>query len=108
MSWGFCCVIGGVAGTISGCFCRSPASGTVLLKRWAVQRARNLAMDLGDRLGTMRFLIHDRDPVFTTAFGEVFMSEGLRVIPSLPRTPRMNAFAKGSPERSGASASITS
>jgi putative transposase len=29
-------------------------------------------MDLGDRLGTMRFLIHDRDPVLTTAFGEVF------------------------------------
>jgi putative transposase len=39
---------------------------------WAVQQARNLAMDLGDRLGALRFLIHDRDPLFTTAFGEVF------------------------------------
>ena len=58
---------------------------------WAVQQARNLAMDLDDRLGTMRFLIHDRDPVFTTAFGEVFKSEGLRIITTLPRTPRMNA-----------------
>jgi len=58
---------------------------------WAVQQARNLAMDLNDRLGTMRFLIHDRDPVFTTAFGEVFKSEGLRIITTLPRTPRMNA-----------------
>jgi putative transposase len=35
---------------------------------WAAQQARNLAMDVGDRLGTLRFLIHDRDPVFTTAF----------------------------------------
>ena len=58
---------------------------------WAVQQARNLAMDLGDRLGTLRFLIHDRDPVFTTAFAEVFKAEGLRIITTLPRTPRMNA-----------------
>jgi putative transposase len=58
---------------------------------WVVQQARNLTMDLGDRLSTLRFLIHDRDPVFTTAFGEVFKSEGLRVITTLPRTPRMNA-----------------
>lgn len=56
---------------------------------WAVQQARNLAMDLGDRLGTLRFLIHDRDPLFTTAFGEVFKAKGLRIITTLPRTPRM-------------------
>jgi putative transposase len=42
-------------------------------------------MDLGGRLGTLRFLVHDRDPLFTTAFGEVFGSEGLRVITTLPR-----------------------
>lgn len=58
---------------------------------WVVQQTRNLAMDLGDRLGTLRFLIHDRDPVFTTAFGYVFKAEGLRIITTLPRTPRMNA-----------------
>ena len=45
---------------------------------WAAQQARNLAMEVGGRLGTLRFLIHDRDPVFTTAFGEVFKAEGLR------------------------------
>jgi putative transposase len=56
--------------------------------------ARNLAMDLGDRLGTLRFLIHDRDPVFTTAFGEVFKAEGLRVITTLPKTPRTNAICE--------------
>jgi putative transposase len=62
---------------------------------WAAQQARNLAMDLGDhRLGTLRFLVHDRDPVFTTAFGEVFRSEGLRIIATLPKTPRMNAICE--------------
>jgi putative transposase len=58
---------------------------------WAVQQARNLAMDLGDRLGTIRFLIHDRDPLFTAAFAEVFKAEGLQIITTLPRTPRMNS-----------------
>jgi transposase len=61
---------------------------------WAVQQARNLAMDLGGRAGTMRFLIHDRDPLFTAAFAEVFKSEGLEVITTLARTPRMNAICE--------------
>jgi putative transposase len=61
---------------------------------WAAQQARNFAMDMVDRLGTMRFLIHDRDPVFTAAFGEVFKAEGLRIIATLPKTPRMNAICE--------------
>jgi putative transposase len=61
---------------------------------WAVQQARNLAMDLGERLGTLRFLIHDRDPLFTAAFGEVFKAEELRIIETLPKTPRMNAICE--------------
>ena len=61
---------------------------------WAVRQARNLAMDLGDRLETLRFLVHDRDPLFTAAFGEVFKSEGLRIITTLPQTPRMNAICE--------------
>jgi transposase InsO family protein len=61
---------------------------------WTAQHARNLAMDLGNRLGTLRFVIHDRDPVFTSAFGEVFRSEGLRIITTLPWTPRMNAICE--------------
>jgi integrase len=61
---------------------------------WAVQQAHNLAMDLGDRLGMLRFLFYDRDPVFTRGFGEVFKAEGLRIITTLPRTPRMNAICE--------------
>jgi len=52
------------------------------------------ANHLGDRLGTLRFLIHDRDPLFTAPFGEVFKSEGLRIITTLPRMPRMNAICE--------------
>ena len=51
-------------------------------------------MDLDDRLGALRFLIYDRDPLFTTAFGEVFKAEGLRIVTTLPRTPRMNAICE--------------
>jgi putative transposase len=51
-------------------------------------------MDPGDHLGALRFLIHDRDPLFTAAFGEVSKAEGLRIITTLPRTPRMNAICE--------------
>jgi putative transposase len=61
---------------------------------WAVQQARNLTIDLGDRIGPLRFLIHDRDPLFTAAFAEVFKAEGAQVITTLPRTPRMNAVCE--------------
>jgi hypothetical protein len=60
---------------------------TVLLKRLCV-----LAMDLGNRLGTLRFLVHDRDPLFTTAFGRC--SRPKDCITTLPGTPRMNAICE--------------
>ncbi|GAA3704349.1 hypothetical protein GCM10022224_082400 [Nonomuraea antimicrobica] len=59
-----------------------------------MQRARNLAMDLGDRISGLRFLIHLRDPLFTSTFREVFTAEGLRSITMPPRTPRMNAICE--------------
>jgi hypothetical protein len=42
----------------------------------------------------MRFLIHDCDSLFTAAFGEMFKAEGLEVIITLPKTPRMNAVCE--------------
>ena len=61
---------------------------------WAARQARNLAMGLDDRLGTLRFMIHDRDLLFLTAFAEAFKAEGLRIITILPRTPRMYAICE--------------
>ncbi|MFD9945342.1 integrase core domain-containing protein [Nonomuraea sp. NPDC059023] len=61
---------------------------------WTVQQARNLAMDLGNRIAEVRLVIHDRDPLFTAAFNAVFTAEGLRIITTLPRTPRMNAICE--------------
>ena len=60
---------------------------------WTVQQARSLAMDLSG-LGLSRFLIHDRDPLFTATFDEVFRAEGLRIITTMPKTPRMNAICE--------------
>ncbi|WP_207928762.1 integrase core domain-containing protein [Actinomadura sp. 6K520] len=51
-------------------------------------------MDLEERIDTLRFVIHDRDPLFTTAFAEVFTADGLRTITTLPKTPRMNAICE--------------
>jgi hypothetical protein len=46
---------------------------------WMLQQARNLLMELDDRNRGVRFLIHDRDAKFTTAFDTLLASEKIMV-----------------------------
>ena len=55
---------------------------------WTTQAARNLLMDLADRITTMKFLLRDRDSRFTTAFDAVFAADDISILTSPPGAPR--------------------
>jgi len=62
------------------------------IQPWVVQQARNLLMDLDEAKTSVKFVLHDRDASFTTAFDAVFQAAGARVVRSAIQAPRMNSI----------------
>ncbi len=61
---------------------------------WMSQIGRNLTdCDSGFLQGS-RYLIHDRDPLFTRAFEEILESSGIRAVRLPSRSPNLNAYAE--------------
>ena len=61
---------------------------------WMKQIARNLTDAEEGFLNGARYLIHDRDPLFTEAFREVLGSSGVRMVKLPARSPDLNAYAE--------------
>jgi transposase InsO family protein len=61
---------------------------------WTTQAARNLLMDLGDRVAPISFLLRYRGSRFTSTFDAVFAADGIRILTSPPRALRANAICE--------------
>ncbi len=58
------------------------------------QIARNLTDAEDGFLNGSRYLIHDRDPLFTESFREVLKSSGVTTLKLPARSPNLNAYAE--------------
>jgi len=59
-----------------------------------MDRAGSPAVHLDRRPEPVRYLIRDRAGQFTQTFDAIFAAEGIKVLPSAPQCPRMNAYAE--------------
>jgi transposase InsO family protein len=58
------------------------------------QIARDLSDPVDDLLLGKRYLIHDRDPLFTAEFVNVLGEAGIQSVKLPPRSPTLNAYAE--------------
>ena len=61
---------------------------------WMSQIARNLTDSEGGILIGKRYLIHDRDPLFTAEFLSMITETGVESVKLPPRSPNLNAYAE--------------
>ncbi len=61
---------------------------------WMKQIARNLTDCEEGFLKEARYLIHDRDPLFTRAFREILKSSSVETVKLPARSPNLNAYAE--------------
>ena len=62
--------------------------------RWTEQIARNLTDELDGFLRNTRYLIMDRDPIFTEHFRQILEWRGVEAIRLPAQSPNLNAFAE--------------
>ena len=61
---------------------------------WMKQVARNLTDADSGFLNGVRYLIHDRDPLFTERFREILKPSGVKTVKLPARSPDLNAYAE--------------
>ena len=61
---------------------------------WMSQIGRNLSYAGQGIVQGKRYLIHDRDPLFTTEFLEMLADVGVNSVKLSPRSPNLNAYAE--------------
>ena len=61
---------------------------------WVEQMARTLTDPVDGFLRTARYLIHDRDPLYTSVVADILTSAGIQPIRLPPRSPNLNAYAE--------------
>ena len=62
--------------------------------QWMNQIARHLTDGFDGFLQGKRYLIHDRDPLFTKDFAQILKTSGVKVVKLPPRSPNLNAYAE--------------
>jgi transposase InsO family protein len=61
---------------------------------WTTKAARNLFLRHDQAVAGCKALVRDRGSQFTTAFDEIFRTEGIKILKTPVRTPVANAFAE--------------